>query len=199
MKSILIPLLALGLFSNGAQTNVKKAASTISDADICFYENDKVKAVYGEEDVYKYDQVLNVSGIDWVFSNFAYGYDEAAHQTIDHKSLYCDYIWKVGHNLTVASLDDSSSPFYSSTYKEEYRELLTNRTQFNYQQVIMSKDYLPANSIEDITLFTHYSTGSLGVALMIKPEGGAWTQLYGSGSNFMSHYAGDVGTPGYVG
>ena len=191
---LLLPLLALGLVSNNVP--VKKAAlNSISDSYFCFYENDKVADTYAEEDIYKFDQVLNVSGVDWVFSNFAYGLDEKTHQPIDHKALYCDTIWNQYHNLSLSALSSADSPFYNSAYKNDYEELLLNgQATFSYNAVVMSKDYFEPKFIEDITLFTHYSTGELGVDMMIKPEGESWKRLYtyGGASHFMSHYAGTI-------
>ena len=200
---LLLPLLAVGLIAGHGPARMN---NSISDADFCFYENNKIEEVYGTDNNYKIDQVLNVSGIDWVFSNFAYGLDNPGHQpTVAHKGLYSNAVWNVDYNLNLieknysgekmVTIDDEESPFYSSVYKEEYRDLLSSRPNsgFMYNSVIMSKDYLPAKSIEDITLFTHYSTGTLGVIMMIQPEGENWKQLYTiSDSHFMSHYAGTI-------
>ncbi|MCH5171740.1 MAG: hypothetical protein J1F31_02780 [Erysipelotrichales bacterium] len=188
---LLLPLLAVGLIAGHGPARLN---NKISDADFCFYENTKIEEKYG--DGYKFDQVLNVSGVDWVFSNFAYGLDNPSHQpSVTRKGLYTNTIWDVSANLNVDALDNEGSPFYSSIYKDEYRSLLNGRPNnlFTYNSVIMSKDYLPAKSIEDITLFTSYSTGSVGIVMMVQPEGEDWKPLYHvADSHFMSHYTGTI-------
>ena len=191
---LLLPLLAVGLIAGHGPARANR--NSISDSAFCFYENEKIEEVYGTDNTYKFDQVLNVSGIDWVFSNVAYGLDNAGHNpSVSHIGLYNNTIWDISHNLNISALDTAGSPFYSSSYKEEYRQLLNGRPNslFTYNSVIMSKDYLPANSIEDITLFTHCSTGELGVIMMVQPEGEDWKPLYHvADSHFMIHYAGTI-------